>query len=91
VVIQPLVPKGTPQIIYEEAFVVRRAEIRSIERGEGSAYDQVIIRGKFFGTKKGAVYLEYEEGGGPIRKGCKVLSWTMDPTSGDSEIVFIVP
>jgi hypothetical protein len=90
-VIQPVEPKGAPPIIYEEAFVARPAEIHSIEQGEGTAYDQVTIKGKYFGTKKGAVYLEYGEGEDLIRKSCKVSSWTMDPTTGDSEIVFVVP
>jgi hypothetical protein len=89
--IQPSGPKGTPPIIEKEAFVVKAPEIYSIEQGEGTANDQVTINGKFFGTKKGAVYLEYEEGGSPTRKSCKVSSWVMDPKTGDSEIVFIVP
>jgi hypothetical protein len=71
--------------------VVRSPEIYSVHQTEGSAYDQVTIKGKFFGTKKGAVYLEYGEGENLIRKSCKVSSWTMDPTTGDSEIVFVVP
>ena len=91
VVVQPVGPKGTPPVVYQEAFNVRSAEIYSIEQGEGSAYDQVHITGKFFGTKKGAVYLEYGKGETLIRKNCKISNWTMDPTTGDSEIVFVVP
>jgi hypothetical protein len=91
VTIQPGEPKGAAAIIEKNAFTVKAAEIDSIKEGEGSAYDQVTIQGKFFGTKKGAVYLEYEDGGSPVRKGCKVLNWTMDPTTGESEIVFVVP
>ena len=41
------------------------------------------IQGSFFGTKKGKVTL-----GG---KSCKVLSWTMDATTGEGEIDFVVP
>ena len=37
----------------KEAFIVRPPEIHSIEQGEGSAYDEITIKGKFFGTKKG--------------------------------------
>jgi len=90
VVVQPVGPKGT---IYKEAFVVRPAEIHSIERGEGSAYDQVTITGKFFGEKKGAVYLECEKSGSleSVRKSCTVSDWDMDTTTADSEIVFVVP
>ena len=90
VVVQPVGPKGT-SIVYKEAFVVRPAEIHSIEQGEGSAYDQVTITGKFFGEKKGAVYLEYEEGGQVVSKSCKVTRWWMDPITNESEIFFIVP
>jgi len=91
VTIQPSGPKGTPSIIVKDGFTVKAAEIHSVEQGEGSAYDQVTITGKFFGEKKGAVYLEYGEGENLMRKSCRVNSWTMDPTTGDSEIVFIVP
>jgi len=93
VVVQPVGSKGTPAIVYKEAFVVRPAEIHSIERGEGSSYDKIIIKGKFFGTSKGRVYLEYEKSGSleSVRKSCTVSYWHMDPTTGDSEIVFVVP
>jgi uncharacterized beta-barrel protein YwiB (DUF1934 family) len=64
---------------------MKAPEIYSVHQTGGSAYDEVTIQGKFFGTKKGKVYLEYEEGGSPIRKSCKVSSWT------NSEIVFVVP
>jgi len=51
----------------------------------------VTIDGKYFGTTKVRVYLEYGEGGNVVRESCKVNGWTMDPTTGDTEIVFIVP
>jgi hypothetical protein len=91
VTIQPIGPQGTPSIIVKDGFTVKAAEVHSIDVGSGSAYDQVTITGKFFGTKKGAVYLEYGEGEYLKRKSCKVSSWTMEPTTGDSEIVFVVP
>jgi hypothetical protein len=91
VMIQPSEPEGTPPIIEEDAFVVRPAEIHWIEQSSGSAYDQVTITGKFFGTKKGKVYLEYEEGGQIVGKSCKVTKWWMDPVTNESEIVFVVP
>ena len=89
--IQPSGPKGTPSIIESDGFAAKAPEIYSVHQTEGSAYDQVTIEGKFFGTKKGKVYLEYGEGENLIRKSCKVNSWTMEPTTGDSEIVFVVP
>ena len=89
--IQPGGGKSSPPITETGSIVVRNLEIYSVHQTEGSAYDQVTITGKFFGTKKGAIYLKYGEGENLIRKSCKVSSWTMDPTTGDSEIVFVVP
>ena len=63
VTIQPSEPKGTLPYYEEDAFVVRPAEIHSIDQVSGTAYDQVTIKGKFFGTKKGKVYVEYKENG----------------------------
>jgi hypothetical protein len=90
VIIQPR-EKGMSQIVMTSGFTVRAAEIHSIEEGEGTAYDEITIRGKYFGTKKGKVYLECGEGETTVSKSCKVKSWTMDPTTGDSEAVFVVP
>ena len=87
-----IVPEGSPSIIYNsEAFEVKPPEIYSIDQGYGTAWDQITIRGKFFGKSQGKTYLEYEEVGKPVRKSCKVNSWTMDSTTGDSKIVFVVP
>jgi hypothetical protein len=72
--------------------VIKPPELYSIDQGSGTAWDQVTIHGKFFGTIKGKIYLEYEEGGYPVRKNCRVLRWTTtDPTTGEGEIVFVVP
>jgi hypothetical protein len=90
ITIQPK-EKGFSQIVLTNGFTVKAAEIHSIDEGSGTAYDQVTIKGKFFGTKKGKVYLEYEEGGEVISKGCKVIKWFMDPVSNVSEIIFVVP
>ncbi|MBP1741974.1 MAG: scpA 1, partial [Deltaproteobacteria bacterium] len=92
VTIVPSLPKGAASIVYNEAvFLAKPPEIRSLDQGEGTAWDQITVQGRFFGTKKGKVYLEYEEDGNPVRKNCKVLRWAMDPASGEGEIVFVVP
>ena len=91
VTILPSEPKGSSAIIHNDAFVVKPVEIDSIDRDDGTAWDQITIQGRFFGTKKGKLYLEYDEGGNPVRKNCKVLRWAMDSASGDGEIVFVVP
>jgi len=75
--------KGVSPIVLENAFTVRAPEIDSVEPNTGSTRDEITINGFFFGTKKGKITI-----GG---KSCKVLSWTMDPTTGESEIKFMVP
>jgi hypothetical protein len=90
VIIQPK-EKGVGQIVIPSGFTVKAAEIHSIEQGEGTAYDEIILTGKFFGTKKGKVYLEYEENGNTVRKSGKVTNWWMDSVTNESEIIFIVP
>ena len=92
VTIVPSAPKGAASIIQKDAFVIKPPQIDSIERASGTAWDEVTIRGKFFGKSKGKIYLQYEkEDGTLVRKSCKVLSWTMDVTTGEGEIVFLVP
>ena len=75
--------RGSSPIIIENAFTVKAPEILSVDPSHGAQGAGSTIRGNFFGTKKGKVTL-----GG---KTCKVLRWTMDPTTGVSEIDFVVP
>jgi len=82
VTIQPRA-KGSTPITIDHGFTVKRPEIGSLDPPGGSAGDQITIHGFFFGTKKGKVTL-----GG---KNCKVLSWTMDKTTGESSIRMVVP
>ena len=83
VTVQPKESKGASPIVFHDSFSVRSPDIGSVEPQSGSANDQITIQGLFFGTKKGKVTL-----GG---KSCKVLSWTMVPTTEVSEIRFVVP
>ena len=76
-------PKGASPIVLSGSFTVESPEIDSVDPTSGSAGDTVIVSGAFFGTKKGKVTLE--------GKTCKVVSWTMAPTTGESEIRFVVP
>jgi hypothetical protein len=82
VTIRPQI-KGASPITIPNGFTAKTPEIESVDPTSGSAGGNVTIHGSFFGTKKGKVTL-----GG---KTCKVLSWTMEPTSGESEIEFVVP
>ena len=85
IVVQPKEPKGVEKITYEGAFTMMAPEITSVDPVSGSAPDEIIISGNYFGTKKGKVYLEYEQSGKLKKKNCKVKSWDMD------SIIFFVP
>ena len=55
--------------------------------------DPITISGKYFGSKKGKVYLGYVnvKNGKYTEKNCSVSSWPTDPTKEEGEIVFVVP
>jgi hypothetical protein len=76
-------PKGTSATVLQDIFSVMAPEINHVEPPSGSMNDQITVYGSFFGTKRGKVTL-----GG---KNCRVKSWTMDATTGDSEVQFVVP
>jgi YD repeat-containing protein len=82
VIIQPK-EKGKAAVTEREAFSVREPEIGTPDPTEGKTGGSITLTGRFFGTKKGKVYLG--------AKSCKVTSWTMDPATGNGEIVFTVP
>jgi hypothetical protein len=93
VTVKPKEPKGTPWLVEEDAFTVITNEpprIFWVSPERGVVGTEVTVKGVFFGSK-GNLYLEYEGSKGPMKKKCKVLKWTMDPVTGDSEIVFVVP
>ena len=76
-------PKGASPIVIESGFTIAVPEIDSVEPSSGTANKQITVTGFYFGTKKGKVLLE--------GKNCKVASWMMAPSTGESEIQFIVP
>jgi hypothetical protein len=82
IAIQPK-PKGTPEL-FAGTFTVRKPQIDpDLSDKNGAPDTEATIRGLWFGTKKGKVYLgDYKP---------KVKSWTMNPTTGESTIVFVVP
>jgi hypothetical protein len=51
----------------------------------GNTGDEITLNGNFFGTKKGKVYFEYEQGSKTKKKNCKVKKWEMD------KVIFVVP
>lgn len=88
VVVDPY--KALPETEEEDGFAVKAPEIVSVDPGYGSVGNQITIYGKFFGTKKGKVYLD-DVGGKLTEKSCVVPSWPTDPTKEEGEIIFVVP
>jgi hypothetical protein len=83
VVIQPKDPKGAEAITELEGFTLKGPEIEDLSANHGGLGQVITINGKFFGSKKGKVYL-----GG---KSCKVTSWIVNQAGGNDEIKFQVP
>jgi len=86
-----VLPKGLPEIRMEDYFSMRLPEIDSVEPDRGSVGEPISIQGRFFGTKKGKVYLDCGTGATTVRKSGKVTSWSMNATTGEGEIQFLVP
>lgn len=79
-------PKKAPTTTLTNAFVMKDPEITDDPPpSSGSTGNEITLNGNFFGTKKGKVYFEYEQGGKTKKKNCKVTEWSMD------KIVFVVP
>ena len=83
VVIQPKDPKGAEAITELEGFTLKGPEIEDLSANHGGMGQVITINGKFFGSKKGKVYL-----GG---KSCKVTSWIVNQAGGNDEIKFQFP
>jgi hypothetical protein len=81
---------ASPKLL-SSAFTVKAPEIDPLSIDHGSPGDEITIPGRFFGARKGKVYLEYEKDGQPRRVMCPVKSWVMDPATGAGEIIFRVP
>ncbi len=82
VAVKPKEPKDAP-IVPVGIFTMMAPDIVSVDRSSGVSGDERVLSGNYFGSKKGKVYLG--------TKSCKVLSWGMDATTGESEIRFFVP
>ena len=90
VTVQRKEPRGVIPITSIGVFTMLAPEIISVEPDSGSTPDEILIRGNYFGSKKGKIYLE-----NPVskeQKSCKVKEWSMyDLVNGDSRIWFVVP
>jgi hypothetical protein len=84
--------KTAPSFFLDDAFAVMGPMIDDVIPDFGSPGETITIRGKFFSTKKGKVYIEFEDKNGQTKeKNCRVKSWGMDTTTGQSTIIFEVP
>ena len=84
-----VLPKKPLQKITAGTFAVRTPSLNPLSIDRGLPDTKILITGKFFGTKKGKVYLEDGVGN---KKACKVEEWSMyDTINGDSRIIFVVP
>ena len=91
VIVMPQPYKTSPRITFPYAFTVMDPQIGLHFIHHGTPGTEITAAAMFLGTKKGKVYLEYLDNGQPKKKNCKIKSWTMDPTTGVSEIIFVVP
>jgi hypothetical protein len=72
--------KGAPPLTVTDYFTVKKPEIDPVSDQAGPS---IAIAGKFFGTKKGKVYVD--------GKAAKVTAWHMDTVTGVSTATFTVP
>ena len=72
----------------EDTFTLRLPALDELSVISGAYPDPIKVTGKFFGTKKGKTYL-YDSVND--KKNLKITDWKMNPSSGVSEITFVVP
>jgi len=90
IMLQPF--KTATPIDLPGAFTFKKPTITSLNQNSGAPLTNVAITGKFFGSKKPKVYLEYTDSKGVAKKkNCPVKTWAMDGKTGDSSLGFIVP
>lgn len=81
----------TSPILQASLFTVKAPEIAPLPVDHGAVRDEITVFGRFFGTKRGKVYLEAERDGKVKKAICPVRLWSMDQSTGSSEIRFRVP
>jgi len=72
----------------DDTFTVRNPVLDDLLVSRGRFPDVLTVTGKFFGSKKGKVYLEDLYG---KKKNLKVTFWEMIPSTGISTLMFRVP
>jgi len=72
-----------------EVFTIKSPEGISVSADAGLPGDQIEVTGNYFGSKKGKIFLEDPVTGWV--KSCRIVSWSMDQTTGESSVIFAVP
>lgn len=84
--------KGTTPIPPMRNALVVKKPVTDNPLYHGAEKTSVTITGKFFGTRKPKVFVEYTDREGLLKKkSCKVTSWSMDTTTGESRLTFLMP
>ncbi len=81
--------KPPQSLVATDTFTVTNPVIDSVLPLAAPVGEEIEITGRFFGAKKGKIYLDNQSAG--KMQSCKVTSWIMNKTSGDSTARFIVP
>ena len=89
VTVQPRGLRYTAAMAEGETFTMKPPENVSVGADLGLPGDQIEISGNYFGSKKGKIYLEDQVSG--LTRSCRVVSWSMDPATGESSVIFTVP
>ena len=82
---------GTSSALSAGTATIKSPELDTLATDHGTPKAEITATGKFFSTKKGKVYFEYDKDGKTKKKNCKVTYWYMNPTTGASELKFLVP
>ena len=78
-----ITPVGQATITYDKPFVIKAPELQLVQADTGYAGDLIVLKGKYFGSKKGTIALG--------TKSCPASYWYMDPVTGESMAAFRVP
>jgi len=82
---------SAPPIVLPSSFTVKDPELAPLPVDNGSPHTEITVTGRFFSTKKGRVYVEGLYKGQPKKQRSRVTYWFMNPTTGESELRFLVP
>jgi len=84
--------RTTTPIDISGGFTFKKPEVDPLTDSDGAPGEEIEVTGKFFGSKKPKVYLEYTTSSGvEKKKNCRVKSFTWIAQTGVSSLVFIVP